>query len=231
MSNPMYRVNLLPPRLQHEELMDVRRLLLISVIAVLVLAILGAGVSFVISDIVVHQEIDSAVQQLTSLQPTVAMVQSMQSQTRAMLSTEADYKGLLGRQMAWSSLIYELNDIAPTDLWLVELDMTNADLSKVPAAKQVTTVSPDANGNAATKGNAQNGSEPVPYPNVITIKGMSGSVTSIGVFDQNLNQLPYFKNVVIKSITSQAASPQANNPQAASPQAEGNSFEIDAYLK
>ncbi len=240
MSNPMYRVNLLPPNLQHEELVDVRRLLLISVIVVLVLAVLGTGVSFVISDIDVHQEIASAGQQLAGLQPTVAMVQDMQSQTRMMLSVEADYKGLLNRQMTWSSLIYKLNDIAPTDLWLVELDMTNADLSKVPAANQVATVSPaapvtagapGANGNAAAKGNAQNGSEPVPYPNIVTIKGVSGSVTSIGIFDQKLNQLPYFKNVVIKTITSQAAGSQANNPQGASTQAEGNSFEIDAYLK
>ena len=66
-------------------------------------------------------------------------MQNMQSQTSAMLSVEADYKGLLNRQITWSSLIYDLNNIAPTDLWLVELDMTNADLSKVPAAKQVST--------------------------------------------------------------------------------------------
>jgi type IV pilus assembly protein PilN len=232
MSNSMYKVNLLPPRLQHEELVDIRRLLLTSLIAVLVLVVLGAGVSFVISDIVVHQEIASAIQQLTSLQPTVAMVQNMQNQTRLMLSTDNDYRSLLNRQMTWSGLIYDLNDIAPTDLWLVELDMTNADLSKNPeAAGNGSGSAPGSNMNAVVRSNAQNGSEPVPYPNVVTIKGMAGSVTSIGIFVQNLNRLPYFKSVVINTITSQAAGSQANNPQVPNSQAEGTSFEITAYLK
>ena len=77
MSNPMYRVNLLPPKLQREELVDVRRLLLTSVAAVLILAIVGVGVVFMIAFNNVKQEINYANQQLAVMQPTVDMVQSL----------------------------------------------------------------------------------------------------------------------------------------------------------
>jgi Tfp pilus assembly protein PilN len=235
MSNPMYRVNLLPPKLQREELVDVRRLLLTSVAAILILVIVGTGVGFVVSFNNVKQEINSANQQLGVLQPTVDMVQGLQSQIRVMQSTEADYKGLLGRQVTWSNLIYKLNEIAPSDLWLTELDMSNADLSKDPAAKQASTAFPaapgasgvpGANGNVVAMGNAQGSGEPYPYPNVITIKGMANSVTSIGIFDQNLNNLPYFKNVVINTIGSQTLAAQGSSPQV-----EANTFQITAYLR
>jgi type IV pilus assembly protein PilN len=235
MSNPMYRVNLLPPKLQREELVDVRRLLLTSVAAILILVIVGTGVGFVVSFNNVKQEINSANQQLGVLQPTVDMVQGLQSQIRVMQSTEADYKGLLGRQVTWSNLIYKLNEIAPSDLWLTELDMSNADLSKDPAAKQASTAFPaapgasgvpGANGNVVAMGNAQSAGEPYPYPNVITIKGMANSVTSIGIFVQNLNKLPYFKNVVINTIGSQTLGAQGNSAQV-----EANTFVITAYLR
>lgn len=235
MSNPIYRVNLLPPKLQREELVDVRRLLLTSVAAILILAIVGAGVVFMIAFNNVKQELNNANQTIAILQPTVDMVQGLQSQIRVMQSTEADYKGLLGRQVTWSNLIYKLNEIAPSDLWLTELDMSNADLSKDPAAKQASTAFPaapgasgvpGANGNVVAMGDAQSAGEPYPYPNVITIKGMANSVTSIGIFDQNLNNLPYFKNVVINTIGSQTLAAQGSSPQV-----EANTFQITAYLR
>jgi hypothetical protein len=75
-------------------------------------------------------------------------------------------------------------------------------------------------------GNAQSASEPYPDPNVVTIKGMANSVTSVGIFVQNLNQLPYFKNVVIKAIGVQTLAAQGNSPQV-----EANTFEITAFLR
>jgi len=60
---------------------------------------------------------------------------------------------------------------------------------------------------------------------------MANSVTSIGIFDQNLNNLPYFKNVVINTIGSQATGSQATGSQGNSPQVEANTFEITAYLR
>ena len=233
----LYRVNLLPPSLQREELVDVRRLLLTSLAAVLILAIVATTVVFVISFNNVKQEIGFANQQVAVLQPTVDMVQSLQSQIRAMQSTEADYNSLLNRQVTWSTLIYKLNEIAPSDLWLTEMDMNNTNLSKDPASKQVSTAFPAApgasgvpgdNGNVVAMGNAQGSGEPYPYPNVITIKGMANSVTSIGIFDQNLNKLPYFKNVVINTIGLQTLGAQGGSGGS---QVEANTFEITAYLR
>jgi Tfp pilus assembly protein PilN len=246
MSDPMYKVNLLPPRMQREEIVDVRRLLLTVVAVVVVLAVIGVVLGFEISYASLKRQIADTNQQLAMLQPTVEMVENLQSQIGTMQSTETDYKNALNRQVTWSDLIYKLNDIAPSDLWLTELDMGNADLSKDPAARQASTAFPaapgangvpGANGNVVAMSNAQGSGEPYPYPNEIIIKGMAGSVTSIGIFDQNLNQLPYFKNVVINSIGLQtlnskgSGGAQASGSQTASAQVEANTFQITAYLR
>jgi hypothetical protein len=55
---------------------------------------------------------------------------------------------------------------------------------------------------------------------------MANSVTSIGIFDQNLNNLPYFKNVVINTIGSQTLGAQGDSPPV-----EANTFAITAYLR
>jgi hypothetical protein len=220
-------------------------LLLTSVAAVLGLVIIGTAVGFVVSFANVKREIYDANQQLAMLQPTVDMVENLQGQIRTMQSTEDDYKNLLNRQVTWSTLLYRLNAIAPSDLWLTEMDMTNADLSKDAASRQTSTAFPaapgapgvpGANGNVVAMSNAQGAGEPYPYPNEIDIKGMASGVTSIGIFARSLNQLPYFKSVAIKSIGFQTLNSQGNSSQTGgavvnSSQVEANTFEIIAYLR
>ncbi len=207
MSEPMYKVNLLPLNLQREELIDIRRLLILAVSVTITMLILGVAIFFVVNYFNMRQEIDSETRQLESLQPSVNYVQSLQNQTNTMQAAVTDYKALMNRQITWSSLLYELDDIAPTDLWLVELDLANANQPKVgsTAAAGQTTATPAAQKNAA----------PEPYPNTLTVKGTALSVPSIGIFVQNMRQLPYFKDAVIKTITAQS---------------EGNSFEITVYI-
>ncbi|MGD0152181.1 MAG: PilN domain-containing protein [Thermacetogeniaceae bacterium] len=208
MSEPMYKVNLLPPNLQREELIDMRRLLILAVSVTLTMLVLGAAIFFVVNYFDMRQEIASETSQLASLQPSVNYVQTLQGQTKMMQGIVTGYKVLLNRQVTWSSLLYELDDIAPTDLWLVELDLTNASQPKTGTATPA--------GKVPAASIAQNNTEPVPFPDTVTVKGMALSVPSVGIFVQNMRQLPYFKDVVIKTITAQTG---------------GNSFEITAYVK
>jgi Tfp pilus assembly protein PilN len=239
MSGDMYKVNLLPPKLQREELVDIKRLLLVSGAAVLAVGIIGSGLFFVFSYFTMRNNIAAATQQLTALQPTVSTVEAMRAERNTMESKVKDYKALLQKQMTWTSLLYELDDIAPTDLWLVELDIANvpqpaAQAKKAPAANTAspanTSTAPASSESAES---AQSGdsktpasapaagkkgqtAEPWPRPNTVTIKGYSRTVPAIGIFERHLEQLPYFKDVAIKSINSQA---------------DGNNFEITAYIK
>lgn len=215
MSEPMYKVNLLPPKLQREEVVDISRLFLIAVITFFSVIILGAGAFFIVNYFTMRNDIAAATQRVSTLQPTVAYVTNLRKERTAMEKTVTDYKALLNKQITWSSLLYELNDIAPVDVWLVELDIQNVALPAgtpgVVSVKPATAAAKKPAGKAALQN-----TEPIPRPNTVTIKGYSRSVPEIGIFVQNLKQLPYFKNVLINKINSDTT---------------GNSFDITAYIK
>jgi Tfp pilus assembly protein PilN len=267
MSVPIYKVNLLPPKLQREELVDVRRLSLIIAVMLLIVVVLGTTGFFILSYLTMRNDIAAATQELASLQPTVAYVENLHQQRVAMQSTAADYKALLQKNITWSSLLSELDDIAPADVWLVELDIVNTQLpgtqagkaapsgaaassapSATPTAAPGAATTPTPRAGASVGGGSGQAAAPMPPPNTVTIKGYSLSVTAIGIFEKNLNQLPYFKNVVLKSIGSQDAGgnttnsqngvgSSSTNPQAGVGSSSTNSqtgvksFEITAYLK
>jgi Tfp pilus assembly protein PilN len=255
MSVPVYKVNLLPPKLQREELVDVRRLSLIIAVMLLIVVVLGTTGFSVLSYLTMRNDIAAATQELASLQPTVAYVENLHQQRVAMQSTAADYKALLQKNITWSSLLSELDDIAPADVWLVELDIVNTQLpgtqagkaapsgaaassapSATPTAAPGAATTPTPRAGASVGGGSGQAAAPMPPPNTVTIKGYSLSVTAIGIFEKNLNQLPYFKSVVLKSIGSQDAGGNTTNSQngvgsSTNSQTGVKSFEITAYLK
>lgn len=215
MSEPMYKVNLLPPKLQREELVDISRLLMTAVITFITVVILGVGGFFIINYFNMRNEIASATQQIATLQPTVAYVENLRKERMTMEATETDYKALLNKQITWSSLLYEMNDIAPVDVWLVELDIQYVQPAPAKPGTPAAAAAPAAK--PATKDNqAVQNAEPIPWPNTVTIKGLSRTVPAIGIFVKNLKQLPYFSDVVINKISSDA---------------QGNSFDITASIK
>jgi Tfp pilus assembly protein PilN len=228
----MYRVNLLPPKLQREEVVDLRRLLLVAGITVLAVCIIGAGAFFAINYFNMRGQIAAATAQAAILQPTVANVENIRKQRMTMEAAATDYKALLNKEVIWSSLLYDLNNIAPTDLWLTKLEITSASATGNPgaaAAGQQTsgagTVSQQNTGTAATgqpgaKGKSTSAiiAEPYPRPDTINISGASNDVPAIGIFVKNLRQLPYFDNVIIKDINYNTTD-------------KNNHFDITAHIK
>ncbi len=264
MSVPVYKVNLLPPKLQREELVDVRRLSLIIAVMLLIVVVLGTTGFFVLSYFTMRNDIAAATQELASLQPMVAYVDNLHQQRLSMQSAAIDYRALLQKKANWSSLLSELDAIAPADVWLVELDIANVKLPGVQTGKAASpgtaassapasNAAPTSAGTSApqastsTKEGTNQAAEPMPRPNTVIIKGYSLSVTAIGIFEKNLNQLPYFQNVVLKSIGSQSGDTGAAGSQTAgsgvpnsqsvvdsastNSQTGVKSFEITAYLK
>ncbi len=205
-----YKVNLLPPQLQREGIIDFRRLILIGGSTLLLAVILGCYGIFLINYLSMKNELASNKQQLASLSPLVTRVEGIVKERKELESTLEEYNVILKNHMAWSNLLYDLGDIAPIDLWLTDIDISN----KTPAAKEQNS---NAKPDAAPKTEAQPKEADIySRPNTIIYKGRSQTVPSIGVFIRNLTMLPYFEEVKLVKI-------ESDN--------QGVKFEISAQVK
>jgi type IV pilus assembly protein PilN len=170
-----YKVNLLPSKLRREGLVDVRRLIIISVTTLVIAAILGGYGTFLFLFFNQKSELDNTRQQLASLTPIANRVQEMRKERKEMEATLQAYSSLLKKQIIWSDLFYDLNKITPVDLWLVEVEISP------PKEEQ--------------KDN---------QAKIINLKGFSLTVPSIGLFMNNLSQLSYFKEVKLVKLNKES---------------------------
>lgn len=215
MSELNYKVNLLPPKLQREEIVDVRRLLIITGVTIFIAVILGSYGAFIISFYNAKNELSATRLQLTALNPVVARVEKMRAERVRLEQTVEEYNLILKSQKQWSDLLVDINRIMPVDLWLVGLEITykqpeqketgQGSQSGAPAQKQVA-----GNSSGAKK------PETVSRPNVVIFKGSSRTVASIGVFINGLTHLPCFQEVRLDKVGEGA---------------NGIQFEITAFLK
>ncbi|NLI11357.1 PilN domain-containing protein [Pelotomaculum propionicicum] len=191
-----YKVNLLPPQLQREGIIDFRRLILVGAATLLVAVILSGYGFFLINYFSMKNELASNKQQQATLSPLVSRVEGMVKERKELEAALEEYNVILKKHMAWSNLLYDLGDIAPVDLWLTDIDISN----KTPAAKEQNA---GAKTDAASKAGAQPKEEDrYARPNTISYKGISQTVPSIGVFIRNLTMLPYFEEVKLVKIES-----------------------------
>jgi len=206
-----YKVNLLPPHLQREGLIDFRRLTIITGTTLLIAIVLGSYGAFLFNFYTMKNDLAATRQQLEALAPMVARVEGLRKERKELEAILEEYKYILKKHIAWSSLLYDLGDVTPIDLWLVEMDIKN-----IPAETK-----PQGGGEATPAKKEPAAKEPqyahaYPRPNVITFKGYSRTVSSIGVFVNNLYKLPYFKTIKLKSVSDEP---------------DGFHFEINAYVK
>lgn len=208
----MYRVNLLPPRLQREGTLDVRRLVLVAGITAVAAALLVWYVAFLFNFLAAKAQLAATRQQLASLSPLVTRAEAVKKERKEAEAALKEYGAALDERRTWSDLLLDLNHITPVDLWLVEFELYYRDLG-----------GQEKQGAAADKGQAAGGAkegkgapEAVPRPNAVVFKGYARTVPSVGVFANNLHQLPYFKEVEFKKLV-------AEN--------DGLRFEINATLR
>ncbi len=191
-----YKVNLLPPQLQREGIIDFRRLIHIGGATLLLAVIIGGYGIFLISYMSMKNELISNKQQLASLSPLVARVEGIVKERKELEAALEEYNVILEKHVVWSKRLYDLGDIAPVDLWLTDIDIS----SKTPAVReQNSSAKPDA----APKADAQQKeADMYSRPYTISCRGISQTVPSIGVFIRNLTMLPYFAEVKLVKIES-----------------------------
>lgn len=203
-----YRVNFLPPQIQREGIIDFRRLILIGGATLLLVLTLGGYGAFIINYYGMRNELTSTKQQLASLAPLVTRVEGIVKERKELEATLEEYNLIRKKHVAWSDLLYDLGDIAPVDLWLTEIDISRKD----PAAKeqsggttkpaeQKTAESQQASPAKTVAGQEQKERDTYSRPNMITYRGASQTVSSIGVFIRNLIGLPYFEEVKLVKIS------------------------------
>ncbi|KUK52793.1 MAG: Fimbrial assembly family protein [Desulfotomaculum sp. 46_296] len=208
----IYKVNLLPPNLQHEGNIDIRRLLTISVVTFLATVLIFGYGFFVFNFLVMKKQLAEAQQQLANLSPIVARTEKIINERKKIEKTLDQYNSLIKKQVTWSDMFFDLNNVTPVDLWLNSME-----LSYKPDAKLTIGSSPVLTGNQNSERSAQAaGQTEAGRPNVIAFNGASLTISSIGVFMNNLYQLPYFQEVKLIK---------------ASRDSQGITFQITALLK
>jgi len=176
-----YKVNLLPHHLQREGLIDIRKLAVMLAVALPAAVILGGYIIFLINYGAVKDELAETKSQVASLAPATARVAGIIRERSELEAAIAEFDQVLKHHKSWSGLLYDLGNIAPVDLWLNGLEISDKPFNTLADHKQ---------------------KEPDPYasPSLVSFKGMAGTVPSIGIFLRNLNGLPYFAEVKLVKI-------------------------------
>lgn len=209
-----YRVNLLPPKLQHEETIDLRRLLIVSGVSFLIAAIIGSYGVFIFSLLTAKNELSATKAQLTAVTPVAIRVKVLRSERIELQQTAEEYRKILGSRRQWSGLLVDINRIMPVDIWLFDFELTY----QQPAQKAGGQVSQAGatQSQAAQNSTAAAPAETLPQPNVVFLRGNSRTVASIGFFINSLSRLPYFQEVRLDKVQEGT---------------DGIRFEITAFLK
>ena len=218
-----YKVNLLPPRLQRENIIDVRRLVVIVLTTLISTVVFGGYAVSTINYFIMKNELAETKRQLSSMAPLVKRVEDMRRERAELEATVKEYDSIMKKQVIWSSLLDDLGDVTPVDLWLTSLEVSHKAGESTPGSASASpegktggqqlsqpagaTPEPQPQGQAKTAarpGSQQPGAAALmPKPNAVTFTGYSLSIPSIGIFANNLYSLPYFKEIKINKITSE----------------------------
>jgi len=212
----MYKVNLLPPELQRDISVDIRRLVKwLTVSLVVIILVLGYGI-FLYSFFSTKKEIVETEKYLSELQVTVNRIEDIKKQRQKNEQSVQKFKDLVEKRLIWSYILDDLNYNLPVDMWLasIELSFTGLQVSTgtvgqaqgQPNAQasqmqiQVQTGAGVVHGVQALPEGQKGIAVSPPVPNTLTIAGYSRSVPSIGIFINNLHKMPYFAKVTLNEI-------------------------------
>lgn len=180
----LYKVNLLPPRLQREGVIDVRRLILILAAILPIVLLLGCCLLFRVNYSVINNELAETRAQLAALAPALSRMEGVVRERTELEETIEECEEISRKHISWSGVLDDLGGAAPIDLWLTGLNIANKD-------DAVSKIAP---------GRGQEESAVYTRPNQLEVKGVSRSLPSIGIFIRKLNELPYFEEVELVKV-------------------------------
>lgn len=167
-----YKVNLLPQQLQREGAIDIRRLAVIIGSALPAAAALACYIIFLINFGVLKSDLAETRAQLSYLAPAVSQVEEMIRERAELEASVGEFDGIINNHLTWAGLMNDLGIIAPVDLWLTGLEVSNK-----PTDNEVKEADPYAR------------------PNLVSCRGIARTLPSVGIFIRNLSGLPYFEEI------------------------------------
>ena len=170
----LYKVNLLPPKLQREGVIDVRRLVLILAAILPVVLLLGCCLLFRVNYSVINNELAETRAQAAALSPALSRLEGVVRERAELEETIEECEEISRKHISWSGVLEDLGRAAPIDLWLTGLNIANKD---------------DAVSKTAP-GRGQEESTVYTRPNQLAVRGVSRSLPSIGIFIRKLIELP-----------------------------------------
>lgn len=212
-----YKVNLLPPALQRESVIDTRRLVRLAAVTLVAAAVVGGYGYFLLQLVLMKGELAETRQRLAALEPTVARVNKMREERRTAEETARALTQLLNGRLAWSGMLADINYALPRDMWLDKLEILKE--QQAPAGEKKGGSAQGTGGgqspagagaqSSATTGaaaGAQAGAAPAapPRPDRVVVEGYSRSVASVGVLVHNLHESPHFKAVTLQEVSEDA---------------------------
>lgn len=220
----MYKINLLPYELQRDHIFDVRKLIVGSVSALVIVGICAAYALFLYKLHIVTIAVAEAGQSLKSLQGDVVAVEEIKKQRISNEQTVLSLREILEKRIIWSKVLEEVNFSLPKDMWLVRLELAHRDLrEKAPglragagaAEREASSKEPKNTPSAGLQQDAPDKRQPdtpakpsgippdipLPTPNVLVFEGYSHSVSSVGVFIHSLYLMPFFSKAILNELS------------------------------
>lgn len=174
----VYRLNFLPPELAPPPYVQRRRLLfLIGLILVGVLLIFGAGLFF-LKMFRMQNELEVTRAELAVLAPKVEKTKAFRTENQKLISLAVAFEDLTRQNRTRHFILEDFARYISQDMWLTEVDLAYSKEAAITGEKPESETSPVPG--------------VPPEPNIFTIKGISRSVPSIGIYQKKLSERPYF---------------------------------------
>ncbi|MGO0123279.1 PilN domain-containing protein [Desulfothermobacter acidiphilus] len=173
-----YKVNLLPPQLQVEGMVDKRRLLKLAG------AVLGGGIivlgygGFLASFLFTRAELSRSNQELNRLAVQLQAAEAVHNERVRLENTLKEFSAIVQGRKNWHTILQGIGNVCPQEVTLTQLEV-------LPAGGK---------GETAGKPPASKAGIP-PQGSMVSIQGVASSFAAIGVFERQLWESGYFAKV------------------------------------
>ncbi|GAB6275257.1 MAG: hypothetical protein STSR0004_21220 [Peptococcaceae bacterium] len=125
-----------------------------------------------------QNELEVVQAELAVLAPAVEKAKSFRTEAKKLTSLAVAFENLTNQNRTRHFILEDFARYIPQDVWLTEVDFAYSKEAAIAGEKPESETSP------APKVS--------PEPNIFTIKGVSRSVPSIGIYQKKLSERPYF---------------------------------------
>lgn len=217
----MYKINLLPSELQRDISIDVRKLVKRAIVALAAILLISGYSIFLFNYYSTKKEACELEKRLKQLEAAVKKVEEIKKQRRDNEQAVEKFKELLNQRLTWACVLKDIDYNLPEDMWLGSIDISytgrwaqaeagDKELEQMktkeavqkgrPKSGQTGTGALSDSKTSAAKQEGTSQQASLPVPDTLAIEGYSRTVSSVGVFINNLNKLPYFKSALLEEL-------------------------------